>query len=832
MKGPVLLLRVAVLPFQILDVFDSSTTGTEMAKLISCHDMLDEVAKALADDLYRVAGARRDGEMAPEFWRARNAVLALRRDVHNRRPLHRKHLESARFMVSESLLDSLERFHASVQSAQDLEHHFEVAYVDELSRERQALLDASHRPEFEESVWLASRSLFEALQKLSRRDVTDWRNEETHPALKALAYLIRSATKTSPNALFAATAEASFGQTLAWGGSPNLKRVRTRLNVHEVRKVTSCLALDPALRSMIRPRLNPTLRATPDGWSWWREASLRQEEDEEVFLEAGHNPVLGRIVDPTGSGERTWLDLVNLIANEAGTTGSDAERFLETLVDRGVLLAEVEIPSLEPDPIAYFTKEVRGHNVDPEWLAPLDTIEHGLNTRAPIGSPDRRSALTRVGQLLDALPHARPLTEDELFRVDAVSDFHVELPQTFRQELWKAADAYVRMFAALYPFTRREFYADLFLEQFPADTDVPALDLYQRFSEPEFDTALGALPELPREVNGFHSLKNRLKDADQPEIRLGIDEFLSLVPSRDPGRWMAGALFQIAMPQGGDASHPNLRIVMNGLFHGCGLALSRFHDLHEGNAIQRTLHRGWSSLLPEGAIPAEINYLPWGRTANASLRPRLFEHEIELPGERASAEAKVLPLRDLLVRFGSGDRRFHITSGSLGREIVPILSSGVRPQGFASFLVHAGMQELFPVAFFPGLDDPDVVHWARLTLDRVVLFRERWVFGRDRQPEGRSVGGPPWFVHLQRWRQVHRLPERVFVGSSRHGKPFFVNFKSPLMTELFRRFLVSLDDEDRCVVSEMLPGPDGLWLGNETDRYASEFLTQLEGGFR
>ena len=49
------------------------------------------------------------------------------------------------------------------------------------------------------------------------------------------------------------------------------------------------------------------------------------------------------------------------------------------------------------------------------------------------------------------------------------------------------------------------------------------------------------------------------------------------------------------------------------------------------------------------------------------------------------------------------------------------------------------------------------------------------------------------------------------------------------MTELFRRFLVSLDESDRCILCEMLPGPDQIWLRDETGSYASEFLTQLEG---
>jgi len=829
MHDAALLLRVAVLPYQTLDAFNSHRLSQTLGVTLHARATLEQNTQVLSDRLYGVAGPREEGDMAPEVWQARNAVLALRRDVHNQRPCNPEQLERARPMLG-VLAGELEGFDASLRRTKELETQFDRMYADELSRERQALLYATRRPEFMESVWLASRSLFHAMEKLPRRDVTTWRNEETHSALKILAYLIRGATKTSPNALFAATAPASFGSALRARGGGQLAHVRTRLNVSEARKVTACLSADPSLKGMIHPRLNTTLRATQDGWAWWREASLRREEDEEVFLEAEHHAVLDRVIHETRSEEVTWARLVDVIVSESGASRDDADRFLDKLVDRGILLAEVEIPSLEADPVAHLAESVREGDLHPEWLPDLERIKGLIATETPIGSPDRRALLLQAGRLLDALPHVRSLSEDELLRVDAESAFDIELPRSLQHELWQAADAYVRMFAALYPFTRRELYRDLFIQEYSADTEVPALEVHQRFAEPEFETALGALPEPSCGTDALGDLKRRLLTSTEPEVQVEVDEFLDLVPSRDPGRWMAGALFQVALPKGGDVSDPKARIVLNGLFHGCGLALSRFHDLHPGNAISRTLREGWSSLIPEGAIPAEINYLPWGRAANASLRPRLFEHEIELPGERASKDCVALRLYDLSIRYASADGRFHITSHRLGREVVPILSSGVRPQGFTSFLVHAGMQDLFPVAFFPGLDDPDVVHWPRLTLGRVVLFRERWVFGRDRHPERREAAGPRWFERLERWRRQYELPARVFVGSSRHGKPFFVDLTSPLMAELFRRFLVSLDDADRCVLSEMLPGPDELWLKDEQGSYASEFLTQLEGG--
>ena len=92
-----------------------------------------------------------------------------------------------------------------------------------------------------------------------------------------------------------------------------------------------------------------------------------------------------------------------------------------------------------------------------------------------------------------------------------------------------------------------------------------------------------------------------------------------------------------------------------------------------------------------------MTYNHLGRTANAGLRPRLYRHEIELPGSRANPGCEVIPLRELTVRWASAAERFVLRWARGGVELTPVLSSGVSPEGFVQFLVEIGRQGLQPL---------------------------------------------------------------------------------------------------------------------------------------
>src|SRR5262245_60911828 len=292
-------------------------------------------------------------------------------------------------------------------------------------------------------------------------------------------------------------------------------------------------------------------------------------------------------------------------------------------------------------------------------------------------------------------------------------------------------------------------------------------------------------------------------------------------------------------------------LVLSSLFNMTGLALARFARLLGGpesdsssgpgpkasmNRITMELRRGWSALERPGAILAELTYNHAVRTANAGLRPALFGHEIELPGDRSSRGAEALPLCDLVVRYDSTVKRLVIRSVSRGFEVIPILSSGVNPVGFVSDLVAIGRQGWQSMGYLPGFEADDIERWPRFTCGRVVLFRERWVMRRESLPTLPPAKGPDqdaeWFLETARWRRRHGLPRRVFVHTRYDPKPFYVDLESPITVDLLRRAVASLAGKDEPIlfVTEMLPGPDELWLRDPSGAaYATELLVQLEG---
>jgi hypothetical protein len=117
------------------------------------------------------------------------------------------------------------------------------------------------------------------------------------------------------------------------------------------------------------------------------------------------------------------------------------------------------------------------------------------------------------------------------------------------------------------------------------------------------------------------------------------------------------------------------------------------------------------------------------------------------------------------------------------------------------------------------------VHQPRITIDRLVLSREQWVFG---------VADSGWaFVkdeqaryHLaRRWRREHHLPERVFFRVPVEVKPMAADFRSIALINLFAKHVrqTKAAGYAEYSVTEMLPDLDQLWLADHAGRrYSSE----------
>lgn len=774
--------------------------------------------------------------------RCRLSLIALRRALHNRRRVPPAQLGEARGILDPGLFAAVSEHLERRGELDRLREDYVRAFRADLLRARRALLALAGRPVFREGMRLVSRSLLGRLQIMEAMDPARWRHDERHAGAKLTAYAARFATKTSPNSVFCATAPTAVGGSeTRISGANHPQRLDVLLSVAEARKITACVGIEQSAWPAVVPRPNPTLRLQDGIWSFWRPSSLRRDDDDEALSRTRAQPVLDLFFEEAGRGTLDVPALLAAVSERAEMEIEDLVPFFEKVVDAGLLIAEIEPPYNTRRPLRFVAERMHAAGADAPWLPGIETAEREVDALPVMPPEERIAALDRLEERLSALPHHREIRGDELFRVDAASGFDITLPERLLADLEMPLRRYIRLFAGLYPeMAFREAWARRFLSRCPPDADVPLLDIYHGLFEPEQQTRPESFPEAPpgaseaeallERTRGFFAERARAALADgREEVEITGDDWDRLLDGLPEPGWSAGILFQIVARGLEEIDAGRYRIVLNALF-GAGIALARFAHLH-GDAVAREVARSWEPLAREGAILAEVTYNHFARSANAGLRPSLFPYEIELPGERATPGAEVVPLRELTVRWDSSARRFVLRWPARGVEVVPVISSGVSPEGFIHFLVEIGRQGLQPLAVFSGFEVPGIARWPRFTSGKLVLFRRRWVFAPGEAPEVPREAGDPeaadFFLRTARWRRAHGLPRHVFVHTPAEPKPWYADLDSPLSVDLLRRTLSS--GPTTLHISEMLPGPDEMWVKDGQGSYAAEFLLHQVG---
>lgn len=118
-------------------------------------------------------------------------------------------------------------------------------------------------------------------------------------------------------------------------------------------------------------------------------------------------------------------------------------------------------------------------------------------------------------------------------------------------------------------------------------------------------------------------------------------------------------------------------------------------------------------------------------------------------------------------------------------------------------------------------------HLPRVFIDDVVVCRESWWSPARDVPLPRSRPDDHTYQELRRWAQAAGMPRHVFVRSPREVKPIYVDLAAPALVDNLAR-LVRAAAADGCgiTVTEMLPGPDQLWLKDGAGRrFTTEFRT-------
>jgi Lantibiotic dehydratase, N terminus len=847
--SPLVIVRVASTPFEALVAPNGARARDAADSLLALMEARAAEAERVSAVLYEAAG-----EGAPQAHAAsRGAVLRIRRAIHQGRGVGGAWMEEAGPLLGtdqRALVNHhIERSAALEQARQNFWH----AYAAEAELWRTALMQAAEAPFFRLGLRLAARTLLQRLSGLRRADSAVWDQRARHTASKLWAYLGRSATKTSPNGVFCLTGLGNLTDgPAASRGENQIGRLDFLFHVGEARKITACLAASPEAMASVTPRVNPTLRRDGEGWMLWRPATARRPEDDETRCQVKDHPVMRMFLDAAAPERRAVAEIIRDVEK---SVGRDVRPFFAQLVERGILIAEIEIPWSERRPLRTLAARCPGA----PWASELEAVEEDLESLVALPPEEIVPRMDALAARLESLPHARPLTKDDLIRCDAATRLGIDLPRPLLRDLERMVPLYARLYGAIYPEAlTREWYAARFLARYTSDTPIPLLDFYHGLFEPHDATRPAAFVSPDSGVSGqsggsgrsdsklraaagaaferardfFAECAHVAAATGAEQVDLSEADWEEITGDAPEPRFACAALFQVAACSLEEVGTLRARVCLNAFFPGAGLSVARLAHLHAPaaagveNPIVRQLRDGWKRQARPGAAHAEITFMHGARTANAGLRPPIFPLEIELPGDRVSEGHEAVPLSDLTAAWDSGARRFVVRSLSRGTEILPVICSGINPEGFVSFLTMVGAQDLQPLAFLPGFDVAGIRSWPRFSFGNVVLFRRRWVFeaadlpGVDSREES--------FLMTRRWRREHGLPEHVFVHFDRDPKPFYVDLGSEPFVDLFRRALASQESGGRVHVTEMLPGPEELWVRDSRGRYASEFLVHLD----
>lgn len=723
---------------------------------------------------------------------------------------------------------------------------FEAAHRAALDRGRQAVVDAfrgdaalrevlllsndAHYPRF--AAWLAG-----AGRELSSR--TDRRMADL-----LCRYLQRVTAKNETTAHFgpiSAAVLAGTGDGPHWSDLGAVRRVGFFTH-WAAQALGSVFAADPDLREHLRPRRFPL--ALVDGGRLRRYAPItrtglladwRFDQVDDEALDAERAWVLGRC-----DGDRTLAELRRQWPGEHDRL----EALLADLVDRGWLVVDFEIPVGEPDPLAALRAALpppdgsaaaaRAHQV-------IDSFARRLAGFVAAAPPERAGLLAAMKEAFTEVT-GRPANRGDgriyadrsiLFEEchSRAGEFTLG-PDLARLVTDDLAPVYRIVLAGARLRTAAEgrVLAEWVTDRFGADRDVPLADFYAGYV---LDRSL--LGERCQAVDDeVDAVERRIADRLLAGADLGQDE-VEVAP--DQVRRLVAEL--PAEP----AAVCNPDIMLAAASADAIRAGDYQVVVGECHALRELLcHSSLSPLLAE-RVPelAELAYEAY----QGLLEPDEILCDLARSHPNKTAAQLRFPCPDLEVTGRSGKPRteviqpdrlyLRVRDGRLG-----LYAHGV-PQRLRLLTSPAGgrsirQDPLAPFAFprhFGGITIPSrLPHVPRIRTGRLVLRRQTWRVPAERiwRPAG-GPGGPgdaAQFRAVQELRERLRLPRHVFVKLSHEPKPMYVDLDSALLVRQLCRSARQTDEPAE--FSEMMPGPEQLWLRVEGRRYTTELRCAVFSG--
>jgi Lantibiotic dehydratase, N terminus len=177
----------------------------------------------------------------------------------------------------------------------------------------------------------------------------------------------------------------------------------------------------------------------------------------------------------------------------------------------------------------------------------------------------------------------------------------------------------------------------------------------------------------------------------------------------------------------------------------------------------------------------------------------------------ATDRSMALPVSSLVVERQRGELVATTRDGSFKQRLIDLTGSLLSRLAIGSFRMISTQD-----------------HVPRISIDHLVIKRESWRFSASELQFAHCPDSAERFLQARRWKHAAGMPRFVFFKVPVESKPAYLDFESPILLDIFakmiRRTIEAKLPQATIEISEMLPGPEELWLADALDRrYTSEF---------
>jgi hypothetical protein len=670
-----------------------------------------------------------------------------------------------------------------------------------------ALRKLSGDPQVEEAIFLLSPSFWAAVRR--RRDSGGFGStaaERAHDR-KLYAFVQRLAAKNETTSFFGPVTYGSFGPVTEPEWGPSLTRGyvsrHARVSFWAAVELARAATRSAAVRHRVPARRLPAVTVSGD--------SARLPGLEPVLLSDSQTRVLDFL---TRSRPETDLTASG-IAARTGISPAETEAALRALETRALVSRRLEPSSTTDDPLGEVTARLSRIEGCADYRASCDRLAELTRQWAQAKLPERERVQHEAEQLFEAVTGraatrqaGRTYADRSIMFEDCVGDGQpLVLPDGWRRRIAAQLEPVLDLGLAVGEATRsahRDLGAEILTARggalpFLTFVEVMALAVAEGRLEPRLAAA--------RAIAGRYARLVEAAASGLPPGMTGTDRVV-LEPAAVGAvaeRPATGAFVSPDVLLTGDGSGP--------------IVLGELHPYVFAWGLQGAYCPDPAGLSDEMAAIADV----WGgrdllatvlhRRRHKGLLSSAFPGTfIEVTGDAGEGSRRV-SVSGLVAEQGPDGPRLTGPSGELrlyvGEDDHPHL------RVFAPAQVEVPQITL-------GQRTP------RILVGEVVVQRARWNPDAGTRAEISAADDDQLIAVVAAFRQRERAPRYVFVSSPAEVKPFLIDLESVFGAEHLQR-LARLGPVS---MTEMLPGPDELWVRREGRGYTSEVRLSMARGTR